>query len=80
MNKPKRDYTVNLLVRRPNTVEPCIDCAHKYKCDAERLACRQFRFFVETGRSSEAEHRVPTRAIYIDVFHNEPVMTRREKA
>ena len=59
------------------TKEPCTNCAHKYKCDAERLACPQFRFFVQTGRVSEAEHKQPTRAIYIDLFHTEPAMPPR---
>lgn len=57
----------------------CEDCAHKYRCDADRLACSQFRFFVNTGQVSGAEGRVPTRAIYIDVFHTEPSMGRKEK-
>lgn len=59
--------------------EPCIDCKLKYKCDAERLACTQFRFFVSTGRLSDAPYRYPTRAIYMDVFHNEPAMPPRKE-
>jgi hypothetical protein len=64
----------------PKQKEPCINCSHKYKCEAERLACSQFRFFVETGRVSEAIHHSPTRAIYIDVFYKEPTMGKKEAA
>jgi hypothetical protein len=79
MNRPKRQYTINLLIGRNDAIEPCIDCSHKYKCDAERLACRQFRYFVDTGRISEAMHRVPTRGIYIDIFYKEPsIFTKKE--
>ena len=59
---------------------PCQDCQHKYKCDEQRLACSQFRFFVNTGAISESIHRVPTRKIYIDIFHTEPQMIRKETA
>lgn len=59
------------------TKEPCTDCALKYKCDAERLACPQFRYFVNTGYVSEAAHKEPTRAIYFDIFHREPAMPPR---
>jgi hypothetical protein len=57
----------------------CADCSHKYKCDAERLACPQFRFFVNTGRLSEAAYKTPTRKIYIEIFHSEPLMTPRKE-
>lgn len=80
MIKLKREYTINLLSRRTDTIEPCVGCSHKYKCDAERLACTQFRYFVNTGFNSDVEHRMPTRAIYIDIFHNEPQMTPRKEA
>jgi hypothetical protein len=63
------------------TNEPCIGCAHKYKCDAERLACAQFRYFVNTSYLSDVAHRVPTREIYVDIFYKEPAMPlRKEKA
>jgi hypothetical protein len=62
------------------TKEPCIGCSHKYKCDAERLACAQFRYFVNTSYLSDVAHRVPTREIYIDIFYKEPAMPRKEKA
>jgi hypothetical protein len=61
------------------TKELCANCSHKYKCDAEHLACPQFKFFVDTGRVSEATHRVPTRAIYIELFHTEPAMPPRKE-
>jgi len=76
----KREYTVNLLVRRSDSIEPCQKCSLQYQCDANRLACTQFRFFVNTGRMPVDSARYPTREIYIDVFHNEPAMTRRERA
>jgi len=57
----------------------CENCGHKYKCDAQRLACPQFKFFVDTGHISEATHRAPTRAIYIELFHTEPAMTPRKE-
>lgn len=60
--------------------EPCVNCEHKYKCDEQRLACAQFRFFVNTSYISEVAHRVPTREIYMDIFHTEPKMVRREAA
>jgi hypothetical protein len=72
-----RQYTIDLLARRTDSIEPCIDCKLKYKCDGERLACDQFKFFVDTGRLPNARDRFPTRAIYIDLFHKEPTMTRR---
>ena len=72
-----REYTINLLRGRSDTIEPCQGCKLKYKCDAERLACTQFGFFVDTGRISNALYRYPTRAIYMDVFHKEPNMTRK---
>jgi len=65
---------------KPKQKEPCTNCSHKYKCEAERLACSQFRFFVETGRLSEATYRTPTRAIYIDVFYKELSMGKKETA
>ena len=74
-----REYTIDLLARRTDSIEPCIDCKLKYKCDAERLACTQFRYFVDTGRTSEAMYRYPTRAIYIDLFHKEPAMPPRKE-
>jgi len=57
---------------------PCENCAHKYKCDEQRLACQQFRFFVNTGAISEAAHRRPTREIYADIFYTNPYMKRKE--
>jgi hypothetical protein len=72
VNKSKRQYTINLLKGRDDATEPCADCSDKYKCDAERLACPQFRYFVNTGFISEATHKVPTRAIYVDIFYKEP--------
>ena len=62
------------------TKEPCTGCSHKYKCEAERLACAQFRYFVNTGYISEAAHKNPTREIYIDVFYKEPAMPPRKEA
>jgi len=59
-------------------VSPCQDCQHKYQCDEKRLACSQFRFFVNTGAISEAIHRNPTRKIYMEVFHTEPQMIKKE--
>ena len=75
----KREYAIDLLARRTDSIEPCQGCKLKYKCDAERLACTQFRFFVETGRLSDAPYRYPTRAIYMDVFHKEPAMPPRKE-
>jgi hypothetical protein len=59
---------------------PCQECKHKYKCDEQRLACTQFRFFVNTGRMPQSIHKEPTRAIYFDVFYREPVMTPKKAA
>lgn len=81
MYKVKREYTINLLAGRSNAVEPCTNCPHKYKCDAERLACAQFRYFVNTSYISKVAERIPTREIYIDIFYKEPDMTpRKERA
>jgi hypothetical protein len=81
MNRLKREYTINLLAGRSNAVEPCVGCEHKYKCDAERLACAQFRYFVNTSYLSDVAHRTPTRAIYMDIFYKEPEMNpRKERA
>lgn len=57
----------------------CEDCAHKYRCDADRLACTQFRFFVNTGRMPVDSARYPTREIYYDVFYSEPHMPARKE-
>jgi hypothetical protein len=76
-----REYTMDLLARRTDSVEPCKNCSLQYRCDANRLACTQFRFFVNTGRMPVDTARYPTREIYIDLFHNEPAMpARKERA
>jgi hypothetical protein len=61
-----------------NLNSPCQDCAHKYKCDGQRLACQQFRVFVNTGAISKAAFINPTREIYADVFYTNPFMNRKE--
>jgi len=73
-----RQYPIDLLARRTDSIEPCIDCRHKYRCDADRMACENFRFFVNTGHSHKTLSRWPSREIYIDLFHKEPTMTRKE--
>jgi hypothetical protein len=57
---------------------PCEECQHKYKCEEKRLACSQFRYFVNTGAISEAISRMPTRKIYVDIFYTELQMHRKE--
>jgi hypothetical protein len=56
---------------------PCTDCPLKYKCEEQRLACTQFRLFVEKGVVVTDTHRNPTRAVYIDVFYTGPKTERR---
>jgi hypothetical protein len=58
---------------------PCQDCLHKYQCDEKRLACAQFRYFVNTGYVSEVAHREPTRKIYAEVFYKEPIIKTRSE-
>jgi hypothetical protein len=63
------------------TDAPCRKCSLQYRCDEGRLACTQFRFFVNNGYMPVDSARYPTREVYIDIFHNEPAMPpRREKA
>jgi hypothetical protein len=57
---------------------PCQDCLHKYQCDEKRLACAQFRYFVNTGYVSEVAQRTPTRKIYAEIFYKEPIMPKKE--
>jgi hypothetical protein len=58
---------------------PCNDCSHKYQCDEKRLACAQFRYFVNTGYVSQASHCEPTRNIYADVFYKESIIKPRSE-
>jgi hypothetical protein len=57
----------------------CTDCPHKYKCEEQRLACAQFRYFVNTGLVSQASYRNPTRKIYAEIFYTDPEMSRRKE-
>jgi hypothetical protein len=59
--------------------DPCLDCDKKYKCDALRMACPEFKFFVETGRYSVTQNRTPSRAVYVELFYTDPTMTYRGK-
>ena len=58
---------------------PCNDCQHRYRCDEQRLACSQFRYFVNTGFVSQASHCEPTRKIYAELFYKEPEMPPRKE-
>lgn len=58
--------------------EPCVDCESKYKCDAERLACAEFKFFVNTSYASKTGDFNPTRAIYIEIFYKDPDMLTKK--
>lgn len=55
--------------------EPCVDCKKKYHCDEQKLACGEFRFFVNTGYRSVSQTRFPSREIYVEIFNTPPSMT-----
>jgi len=57
--------------------EPCFNCNKKYKCDAQRMACAEFRYFVNTGYTSVTQNRMPSREIYVEVFYTDPSLTTR---
>lgn len=61
------------------TKGPCTNCLLKYKCEAERLACAQFRYFVNTSYISDIANKTPTRKIYADIFYNEPIMPKKKE-
>lgn len=48
---------------------PCNHCEQAPRCRAEPVACRDYRYFMDTGKQ-RVKDRVPTRIIYDSIFHN----------
>ncbi|MDN3517059.1 hypothetical protein QWY84_05500 [Aquisalimonas lutea] len=60
------------------TRDPCQGCPHRERCAEEKLACKDFTHFVNSGRySDEPEKRQPTRRRYDQVFAVHPHLARR---
>jgi hypothetical protein len=50
--------------------EPCLNCEHRQRCADFRLACQNFEFWVDRGRTNQAP-RVPSSEFYWRLFPND---------
>jgi hypothetical protein len=59
-----RQYTLDVLAQRTESIEPCQDCEHKELCGTQHKACERFAMYVINGRIYEELPKNPTFMMY----------------
>lgn len=65
--KPAGPRERKMLTDALTSPAPCDNCLFALLCKIKRRACRDFRYFVETGRNRKT-YRLPTRKTYNRFF------------
>jgi hypothetical protein len=74
MDNRMRNQFARALLARP---APCDNCPNNAKCALDLKACRTFQHYVVTGSINAGLSRMPTRAMFNDVFYADEEFTEK---
>ena len=57
-------YRTERAHRKKTIQPPCVSCRHQARCADERLACRDYVNYLQTGRQRSRD-RAPSRELFI---------------
>lgn len=69
--------SLSTLKKEPIEITPCHNCKYDLDCKKNEIACKDFGYYIETGKIRE-KNRYPSRQIRLQIFPHE--RTQMEKA